>query len=1798
MSAARWRGKVDFGIITIREDEHAAVLARFPENLGPISGYRVYRLRRLTLSPTESYTIAVVRCLEQGNGDAHDAARDLLEELAPTWLFVVGIAGGVPAHEFSLGDVIVSTRIADFSVEAVLRDQSQEYALAGGPLHRNAGKLAADIRAMVHDGELDGWNDATAIGKPRPPVVIADDRFYGDDEWKRNVRATLERHFGGKPTRAPIVTTGAIASSDRLIKDAETLGVWMKIARQIQAVEMESAGVYRAAQGREIPFLAIRGISDVVGFRRDQDWTEYACHSAAAFLVAFLRTRAIPPRRRDDEPSPATKNRQTGGSEVQVLPSDSRELERKAASTEYKMVLDNAEARYRALVILRCTKLPVLMPSAEPVELLLEDVYVDLSVIAEIPRVADTFSLDERRIFAELEGADEATQQELWRQYESFHYERLRTYARSNNSVGAPRSILKEVSDPERNTFVLLGDPGSGKSTLLQLLALRAARDGRTEPGMSSTRLLPILVRLAAYDAYCKNAEGAPSLLDFLALYWSRWEQFPNPGPIFERAIEEGRALVLLDGLDEVLTSAGRGFVVRQTEGLIRNAPPGNRFVITSRFVGYRQAGLSRDFAHFSLLDFGQTEIDLFLRRWYEALETRVAGGTTEAPGTRATSDREAMLEELEKKPHLLALAKNPLQLSMLALLRRQSPLPSQRVEVFDKFTRMLLDLRPHQRSPGARSTPVLKHKASELRRYLRDLALWMHHNRPSRTASRGEVLAVLTKTCLGADASRPDVPSTREMARAEDEAELVLEELQHISGVVVERGHDAFGFSHLTYQEFFAAGALAHLSPERRRETLRPILHHARWREPLLLCGGWLGVLEGREDDETLFLLDVLRAGSDHELLLHRDVLLAADIAVEDVNLSNRVLDQIAAALEVPLQSELSALRQAALLRIGNLARNGHVPSAQRILELLDKEINEDDHAANEIMNAINSLLARSPCQPIIDGIKQRIDAFMEPSSALASLPARNILGTLAMCYRRQLSKDSVLLRNIISSLGDGYELNDFYFVFGLLVKDNPVVQDLYLGLVDDPSRRQSALNTLATTIPGDLRVAKLLELYWDDPDANVRQAVYAGAMMLAKDSSVWKERLVALLEGGDLAARHCILNSIGSLVKSDPLLRDCVFGLLGDGDSSVVHAAMQALGHLKQYDPAVRCALLSFLSHREPSLRLRAVQSLGPLARTHIEIKTALIPMFFDVAPPVREAVLSSLAPLALEDGGLRERFFRRLSVLDGCEMSARIDTVAPLAVVDEHTRVIIAGYLRSSEVSSCIASIKALGPLAADDADIAVLLGECFDDEEQQVQAAIIDALRIRLPYDVAVRKRMLHVVVNGSANLRAQALDALAPCVSDPEVRQVIIEQIDARTHFGSAAAAAVATLASENPDVLSKLQTLTSQIGALREPEVLCAFSIIDQVIARDSGIFSLACSYLSDPRLVDSALKALCRHPQMPGVRGLLVGLLDRPNSYIRSRAIRALGPLMADDAAFRRQFLDAISCRHGLVALGELSFVTGLIDDDGIRTRLLEMTRAKRASDLGDGLCALKLLREHAVRFPAVEMRLREIFEIGHAHNSTEGLYVREAALGLASLMGRDPSLRTQLLPWLGVRTPAADALGTIFRRRMADAFAARARDDVGLRLQLVEMLDSPAWQSRQGAAWALMAAGAHRSGEILDRLRALLADDRAEESWTERLQSAAALLNHPTPALSRQAVEVATGALRYGEEPWYEPLGSETRARAAKLLGEIQPIYRSSELTQRVAKALEEERADTVRTSLYQALLQLAAAPDLPMA
>lgn len=288
--------RVDFGILTIREDEFEAVLARFPTDETISIGHRDYNLSRVPASSSDEYVVAVSRCVEQGNGEAQAAARDLIDHLDPQWLLVVGIAGAIPDNEFSLGDVIVSTRIHDLTVHSASEGELPQFSITGGPIHPAVAAKVANLGAIK--AKLGAWSQPDLIGCKRPPIVIRPDNLYGDDAWRRKVKHSLQNRTSGK-RRDPIVKAGPIASSDELVKDTARPQQWTTVAKHILAFEMESGGVFRAARSHrtsEVPLLAIRGISDIVGFRRDSRWTAYACHSAAAFTLAFVRSRPIAPR--------------------------------------------------------------------------------------------------------------------------------------------------------------------------------------------------------------------------------------------------------------------------------------------------------------------------------------------------------------------------------------------------------------------------------------------------------------------------------------------------------------------------------------------------------------------------------------------------------------------------------------------------------------------------------------------------------------------------------------------------------------------------------------------------------------------------------------------------------------------------------------------------------------------------------------------------------------------------------------------------------------------------------------------------------------------------------------------------------------------------------------------------------------------------------------------------------------------------------------------------------------------------------------------------------------------------------------------------------------------------------------------------------------------------------------------------------------------------------------------------------------------------------------------------------------
>jgi nucleoside phosphorylase len=282
---------VDIGILTIRDDEFKAVLREFSADTSVYKArHRDYALRTADSGDTRRYSVAILRQIEQGNGEAQEAARDMIDDLQPSLLLVVGIAGGLPSDDVTLGDVVISTRVVDFSVEARKFQAETTYNVGGGPIART---VAAGVANLSARGDALGswWNELP----PKPKVSWSNhSAFYGPASWKKLVKEKIKAHFVSD-ARPPAFCAGAIASSDRLVKDPKLLFPWITTARSLLAIEMESAGAHRATRER-VPMLAIRGLSDIVGFRRSEAWTKYACGSAAAFTKAYLRTTPVPPK--------------------------------------------------------------------------------------------------------------------------------------------------------------------------------------------------------------------------------------------------------------------------------------------------------------------------------------------------------------------------------------------------------------------------------------------------------------------------------------------------------------------------------------------------------------------------------------------------------------------------------------------------------------------------------------------------------------------------------------------------------------------------------------------------------------------------------------------------------------------------------------------------------------------------------------------------------------------------------------------------------------------------------------------------------------------------------------------------------------------------------------------------------------------------------------------------------------------------------------------------------------------------------------------------------------------------------------------------------------------------------------------------------------------------------------------------------------------------------------------------------------------------------------------------------------
>jgi hypothetical protein len=371
-----------------------------------------------------------------------------------------------------------------------------------------------------------------------------------------------------------------------------------------------------------------------------------------------------------------------------------------------------------------------------------------------------------------------------------------------------PLGALEAVAGQRR--LVLLGDPGSGKSTCLTHLALCLAAHP-LEPEQEWLKRLPAWPRREA------EVVPVPVVLRDFAHWLPTGVKKAEPSHLWRflegrleaqnlrfvaeplhDTFEAGRAIVLLDGLDEIPTPQQRTFI-RDAVTTFAARYPQCRVVVTCRTLSYQDpAWQLRDFAQVTLAPFNAEQIDRFIAAWYAEL----ARLGSIKPGAVEGVTRH--LQTAIRRPDLWRLAPNPLLLTVMALVHtHKGRLPEARALLYEETVDLLLWRWEQVKISGEDDTPHLRQLLTQAERTEVDLkrALWGLAFAAHRTggATDGEAVADIGESQLSRalTALHPD--------KSRDWAHQVIEVMKLRAGLLLERAPEVYTFPHRTFQEYLA---------------------------------------------------------------------------------------------------------------------------------------------------------------------------------------------------------------------------------------------------------------------------------------------------------------------------------------------------------------------------------------------------------------------------------------------------------------------------------------------------------------------------------------------------------------------------------------------------------------------------------------------------------------------------------------------------------------------------------------------------------------------------------------------------------------------------------------------------------------------------------------------------------------------------------------------------------------------------------------------------------------------------------
>jgi len=380
----------DFVIISALQEELEALLEKFPsaKRLPPSNkDVRIYYQVDLPVTfsdgTTGTYRLVFLSQLGMGRVQAASAANDAIKQWHPHYMLLVGIAGGITEAGVQRGDVLISDQIVDY-----------------------------ELQKLTPNGEEIRWEVHRADARLLETV-----RHLGEN-WRRLIKK--RRPSPGRPKRS----IGPMATGDKVIAVKDVLDCYRDIWPKLIGIEMEAGGVASAVyQSVDQPgFLMVRGVSDLADEHKDDTWRSYACHAAAAYVLALLQSGPVPFSKQEE-----------GGN-----------LHR-----DHQDHITPREVSHKYLRWLEETTVTFLVPGLG-VRLPIEQAWIHLQALGDTVEVARPSTLAEKIAY--------------------YHeWERL-----SYHEHAYPAQDVTEFG----HRVVVIGGPGAGKSTLCQRTAHLLARSG------------------------------------------------------------------------------------------------------------------------------------------------------------------------------------------------------------------------------------------------------------------------------------------------------------------------------------------------------------------------------------------------------------------------------------------------------------------------------------------------------------------------------------------------------------------------------------------------------------------------------------------------------------------------------------------------------------------------------------------------------------------------------------------------------------------------------------------------------------------------------------------------------------------------------------------------------------------------------------------------------------------------------------------------------------------------------------------------------------------------------------------------------------------------------------------------------------------------------------------------------------------------------------------------------------------------------------------------------------------------